>query len=257
MISSRKPRIEDDIQPGKLRDRSEHIAAACGAEDERVGQLRVGRQIEPWRREAARALDQRLELGFSVARHRDLRPELLTNVAQRFVHEGIAGVQLRRELVLAERFFVALGAGEGTSTKCVGLGRAQLGAIERQPGVVVVGVGREAPWCIPRRRGRSSSPPPRARPRAGRRSWRSRPPGPGTRPARTSIVLAQRLTGPALVTSAPRGIEKANVLSATPGFSLKFVNRKVDRLPCFSATVRDWRRSVSRAAVISSQSYSG
>ena len=143
MVSSRNAGIEDDVQPRELRDRSEDVAAARRAEDERVGQLGVRRQIEPWRREIPRPLDQRFELGLPVARDRDLRAQLLARIAQRFVHEGVARVQLRGELILAERFFVALGAGERPGAKRVFLRRAQLRAFERQPRVVVLGVGAE------------------------------------------------------------------------------------------------------------------
>ena len=39
------------------------------------------------------------------------------------------------------------------------------------------------------------------------------------------------------MTSAPRGIVNANVLSASPTFSLKFVKENVEVVPCLSAAV--------------------
>ena len=134
-------RVEDDVEPGKLRNRPEHVAAAGRAEDERVGKLGVGREVEAWRRKHARALDQRFELGLPVPRDGDLGAELLANVAQRFLDQRVARIQLRRELILAERLFVALGAGERARSEGVLLRRAQFRALERQTRVVVVGVG--------------------------------------------------------------------------------------------------------------------
>ena len=63
-------RVEDQADVGEPRDGGEDVAAAGVAEDERRRHLHAGRQIHARRRQIARALDQRLQLGLAFARRR-------------------------------------------------------------------------------------------------------------------------------------------------------------------------------------------
>jgi hypothetical protein len=149
-------------------------------------------------------------------------------------------VQLRSELVFAEGFLVTLGGCECGPARALGGTRLA----RSRPDSLSSGLARRAGYSdgevvVSGHLGALAGPeggPKCARPRHS--------------PTAVSVCRA-------IVISAPRGMENANVLSASPGFSLKLVKTKVDRLPCFSATVSDCSTYVPCAAVISSQSYSG
>ncbi len=164
------------FRPGELRDRREDDAAAGRAEDQRVGQLGVRRQIEARRRQVARALDQRLQLGLAVARDRDLGAQLLARVAQRLVDQrrrsGSAPRRAgtRRAPLRSARRRRACGRGRRAPARRAASRARAPGARCRRRG------WREAPWCTRRPRGRSSWRFPRVSPArspaAGR--WHSR-----------------------------------------------------------------------------------
>ena len=56
------------------------------------------------------------------------------------------------------------------------------------------------------------------------------------------------------MTSAPRGMVNANVLSGSPTFSLKLEKVNVERVPCLSAAVSDRIWNVVRSTTSWSQS---
>ena len=89
-------RVEDQADVGEPRDRREDVAAAGVAEDERRRHLDVLRQVEPRRRQVARPLDERLQLGLAFARDRDLGAQLVARRPQLLVDVAAGRVQLGR-----------------------------------------------------------------------------------------------------------------------------------------------------------------
>ena len=112
---------------------------------------------------------------------------------------------------------------------------AELRALEREPRVAVVGLGRAAPSCIRRPRGRS---PDVARPFAPRWSApvAAQPPANRQSDRHTAEAGGEKFRSgrDALTTSTPRGILNTKSLSANPTFSFRFVNEKLELPPCAS-----------------------
>ena len=225
-----------------------------------VRQLGAGRQLEPWRRGGRAPLDQQLAA-------RSCRRAISTACRR-----GVSGARraarrrpARRSDSAPTASWYSTSASSYRSAAAkrrrahgVFLRGAELGALERQAAFEIVGIRAERVVVFddgaivvlgllrPVRPRESTAASSRRPQREHRREAR--------RPARVSSARAQRLTGPALVTSAPRGIENSNALSARPGFSLKFVNVNVDRAALLLGDGEARMRSVLRSAVSSSQS---
>ena len=82
---------------------------------ERRRHLDVRRQVEARRRQIARALDQRLELGLAFARDGDLGAQLVARRAQLLVDVAVGRVQLGGELVLDQRLIELAGGREAAA----------------------------------------------------------------------------------------------------------------------------------------------
>ena len=86
------------------------------AEDERRGHLarQPGGRV-PGGRKVPRALDERLQLGLALARHGNLRAQLIAGGAELLVDVAIRRIQFGGELVLDERFVELTGGAETAS----------------------------------------------------------------------------------------------------------------------------------------------
>ena len=132
--------IERQADIGKFRNREEHVAAARLAEDERGRHLGVRRQVETGRREIARRFDQRLQRRLAFTRHRGIRAQLVACRAQRGVDVSAAWIQLGRHLVFDERLVVLAERGLAASALKVVARGAELGAIETEARIGIVGM---------------------------------------------------------------------------------------------------------------------
>ena len=135
--------IEAEADARQARDREKDQPAARVPECQRIGHLHVGRQIETDRRQVARPLDQRLELGFSFTRHCDFGPELIACVGEGGFDLVARGIQLGRQLKFNERFLeLSASRKPAAPIEMIG-GGTQLGALEAIAGGTVVGVFSE------------------------------------------------------------------------------------------------------------------
>ena len=136
------------------------VARAGVAEDQRGGQLDVGRA---GRRPAAagRACARSASRAASCprARRRPWCAAACATLAQLARRCRRCRVELGGDLQLDQRLLELPGraCSRRPRLKCSCDG-AQLGALERQPGIAVVGLVARAPWCIRRPRGRSPAP---------------------------------------------------------------------------------------------------
>jgi hypothetical protein len=111
-------RVEDDVEPGETRQRREDRATARRGEKQGVRQRGIFWKIESGRREIASAIQERLQLGFSTARHRDLVAEELPRFPERSLHLRIGRIELRGELILDSSLFDTVRRSEATPAKC-------------------------------------------------------------------------------------------------------------------------------------------
>ena len=204
------------------------------------GSLQAARQLEALGRQVARAGDERLQPRLAPARARELRAQAVARHLQLALDVAARRVELGGDLVLEQRLVVLLRRRQAAGAEEVGVGRAQLGALERLARLEAVGRGAHRLRGTRPPRGRS----PPAAPRAGRcaaRRTRRRPPPARRAPARRA---AGRRPGapayrddrpPDLMTSTPRGILNSNCLSDSRTFSWRLRNVKVDVPPWLSA----------------------
>ena len=101
------------------------------SENQRTGQLSAVREVQAWRSEITRAIDQVLEIRPPIAGHVDLRAQPLTRLAQGGVDERVGRVQLGGDLVLDHRLLEAIESGETTGREGVILRGPELDAPER------------------------------------------------------------------------------------------------------------------------------
>ena len=141
---------------GEPRDRREDVAAARVAEGQRRRHLDV-RSAGRGPAAAGRAPARSASAARSClrARRRSCARSLLRVARSSSSMSPLRRVQLGGELVLDQRLVELAGRGEPAAAVEVILRGAQLGALEREPRVGVVGLLRGPPWCIRRPRGRS------------------------------------------------------------------------------------------------------
>ena len=186
----------------------------------------------------------------------NLGAEPLPGVLEREVDLPVGRVQLRGELEFDQRFFVALAAGQAASGVEVFLGCLEAGPLQRAAGVPIVRVGADGFRVFDDRAvevgfafGLLARAKRGCRWRRQIARWRR-----DRRPAPAASGWLQRPDDdPAKMTSAPRGMVNANVLSDNPTFSLKLLNRNVC-VPCGLTAVRarSWR--LDRSTTSCSQS---
>ena len=104
-------RIEHDAEVRELADRGVDVARVGVAEDHRVGQLGIGRQIGARQRRGEALRDQRFEPRLAVFANRDLGAQLRARVLQLALDVGVAGIELGGELVFDQRLFELAGRG--------------------------------------------------------------------------------------------------------------------------------------------------
>ena len=234
-------RIEDQADVREPRDGREDVAAAGVAEDQRRRHLHVLRQVEAGRRQVARALDERLELGLALARDGDLRAQLVARRAQLLVDVAARRVQLGGELVFDERLVeLADGREPAAARRSDPATRAAWRARALTRASIARG-SAAAPWCTRRPRGRSPGAARRRGRGARRRRRRSSPTAARNRagqPSDCACVADDQSREGVVTTSTPRGILNVNSLSAKPMFSFRFVKENVDVPPCASTVTR-------------------
>ena len=98
----------------ELANRGVDIARARIAENHRLGQLRIGRQVGPRQRSGEALFDQRLETRLAVFADGDLGAELRAGLLPLELDVGVGGIQLGGELILDERLFEVPGRGQST-----------------------------------------------------------------------------------------------------------------------------------------------
>jgi hypothetical protein len=134
-------RVENHAEVGEPADGQKNgTGGRAASELQRAGQLDARRKLLAGRRQIAHPGNERFELCLPAARHGELCSQPLSRVLESSIRLLIGRIQLGRDLKLDDRFLVAVEADEPAAPGQMVLRGAELHAIQRRAGELVVRV---------------------------------------------------------------------------------------------------------------------